>query len=640
MKRQWMLGAMVLLGAGCDVVLGIEGGIPIQDPVETPVCTVDADCPKTVNECTRNACISGMCQPQNIGYGTPVGADVPGDCKSTVCDGFGNAEDQPNITDFLDDGNPCTDDKCNGFEPQHPPRPNSSVPCYSGPPGTQGIGLCHGGVRECINGVLNSNCLGETTPASEVCLNGTDDDCDGNLDSAFDGCICGDGMITTGIGEECDDGSTADNDTCSSTCKKQEVLDVVGGHAHHCVRVSGGNVKCWGRDGFGELGIDTEQSIGDEPGEMGEGLLPVELAGRPVKQVSTGCADTCVIFEDGGVKCWGYNMNGQLGQGTTGSNWTASPGALPDIAIGEPAISIATALEHTCVLTASKQVKCWGYNAHGELGLSDGNNMNHPAPTNAIDFGGIPVEEISAGCGYHTCARLVDNSVKCWGYNASGQLGQNTTGNIGLYTVTKMKDIPAIVLGQPALALAVGGGHSCALLADNSLKCWGDNSFGQLGIGNNQGDNHAIGDQNNNEMFALKAIDVGLPLGTTITQISALGSHTCVRLSSGQVKCWGENVHGELGRGTTDNWGDGPNEMGPYLQPVNLGTGQFATKILAAPESTCAILAQGNVKCWGWNPCGKLGLELSQAIPFDSIGDQPNEVGDNIPTVKIFSNVW
>jgi len=169
---------------------------------------------------------------------------------------------------------------------------------------------------------------------------------------------------------------------------------------------------------------------------------------------------------------------------------------------------------------------------------------------------------------------------------------------------SEMAGLPSIDLGTGRTATAIDAGynHTCALLDNASVKCWGHNQFGKLGIGNttNMGDDSG-------EMDLLTSIDLGT--GRTATAISASLSHTCALLDNASVKCWGANGSGELGIGNTNNMGDGSGEMGDNLPVVDLGTGRTATAIAAGYYHSCALLDNASVKCWGKNDYGQLGID-------------------------------
>jgi alpha-tubulin suppressor-like RCC1 family protein len=210
---------------------------------------------------------------------------------------------------------------------------------------------------------------------------------------------------------------------------------------------------------------------------------------------------------------------------------------------------------------------------------------------------------ISAGQ-HHVCAVLDDDSVKCWGLNNRGQLGLGDSSNRGQLASQMGDDLDAVDLGtnRTAMMISAGGSYTCALLDNDSVKCWGRNANGQLG----HGDTLDRGDGSGEMGDALPAVNLGT--GRTAKMISAGYSHTCALLDDGSVKCWGLNDYGQLGLGEFSNRGDGPDEMGDALPAVDLGTGRTAKMIDAGNYHACAVLDDDSVKCWGWNNYGQLGL--------------------------------
>ena len=239
------------------------------------------------------------------------------------------------------------------------------------------------------------------------------------------------------------------------------VVAVNGGTAYHtCALLSNGSIKCWGFNGYGQLGDGTTT----------DRYTPVTVSNPPtgVVAIGAGSSHTCTLNSSGGVQCWGGNYSGQLGDGTTVQR--TSPVQVSGLSSGVKQLAVGA--DHTCVLTTGNGVKCWGYNSEGELG--DSSNTNRTAP---VDVTGLTSGVASIGSGsYHTCAVLESGAVKCWGYNGSGRLGDGTT---------TTRNNPVSVSGLTSGIASVTGGdaHSCAVTSTNSVKCWGDNSQGALGDG-------------------------------------------------------------------------------------------------------------------------------------------------------------
>jgi len=640
MKRHWIFGGAFFLLMGCDGVLGIESAEPIPPPPPEPPpeCTKDSDCAQS-SQCMKARCEDGTCRQEAVDYGVPIQEQTAGDCKVQVCDGLGGTTSKIDPDDIADDANPCTLDQCVSSIMQHIPQADVNIPCYEGPPGTEGVGICHGGVLECDAIGTPIGCKGQVLPQAEVCQTSIDENCNG-LSTLSEGCSCGDGIVSGN--EQCDDGNASNADDCSATCQVQRVEQLVAGQEHACARLSGGIVKCWGRDTFGERGVDdTTAFIGDgvPSVEMGQMLERIDFgAGKTAVHISAGGANTCAVLSDGSVKCWGYNARGQLGNGQIGINWLNSPRTLAPVNLQGEAIEVSAAMEHTCALLKNGAVKCWGYNVEGALGLADNDYTDHPTPMKSIDFGSDTVKGLSSGIGYHSCVLLEGGGVKCWGFNGSGQLGRGNTTHYGRYSGEMGDNQSPVPLGGRAIAISVGTAHSCALLDDHTVKCWGDNQFGQLG----QDHKLNIGDEPG-EMESLQAIALPVPFGVHVTAISASGNHTCALISEGTIMCWGSNKTYGLGQrykvSFGDAIGDSSGEMA-WVKAVNLGPGEKATAVRVGGGFSCAVLEKGNIKCWGQNQCGKLGLDKPVAFPTDIIGDASNEMGDNLPTTHLFSDVW
>jgi len=212
----------------------------------------------------------------------------------------------------------------------------------------------------------------------------------------------------------------------------------------------------------------------------------------------------------------------------------------------------------------------------------------------------------------HTCVVLVDNSVKCFGLGNEGQLGNESTSNIGDGVGASVASSSAISLGlgRSARAVATGTSHTCALLDNMTVKCWGYGAVGAIGSGStaSRGDNSGeMGD-------ALPAVDLGS--GRTATMIAIGSNHSCALLDNATVKCWGRSASGQLGYNDTVTRGDGAGEMGNALPAISFAAGRTATAIATGANHTCALLDNAQVVCWGDNAYGQLGQGN-----MDNIGD-------------------
>ncbi len=333
-----------------------------------------------------------------------------------------------------------------------------------------------------------------------------------------------------------------------------------GGNGHTCAVTSLGGVKCWGLNNNGQLGDNSTTSR----------LTPVDVSGLTsgVTAIATGSYHTCALTTSGGVKCWGLNDNGQLGDSSNTRRLT--PSEVSGLSSGVAAI--ATGSYHTCALTTSGSVKCWGLNDNGQLG----NNSNTPRLTPG-DVWGLTsgVTAIATGS-YHTCALTTSGSVKCWGLNDNGQLGDNAN---------TRRSVPAEVSGLSSgvEAIAAGTSHTCALTTTGGVKCWGLNDNGQLG-------------DNSNTRRLTPAVVSGLSSG--VEAIATGSYHTCALTTPGGVKCWGLNQNGQLG--------DNSNTRRLFPGDVS-GLTNGVEAIAAGSYHTCALTTLGSLKCWGLNDNGQLG---------------------------------
>jgi alpha-tubulin suppressor-like RCC1 family protein len=244
-----------------------------------------------------------------------------------------------------------------------------------------------------------------------------------------------------------------------------------------------------------------------------------------------------------------------------------------------------------------------------------------------IDLGRpeFSVKDFAVG-DYHNCALLNNDRVKCWGAHMfSGDTEPRGDDGDDMGAMLPFVDLGN---GQTVLEISAGAWHMCARLIDQRLKCWGDNESGQLGIGDTGYRGGQPGDMGDN----LRATELGSDL--RVAQLAAGRLHTCARFDDGRVKCWGDNSHGQLGLGDQNHRGDQIGEMGDALPFVDLGTEQRAVLLATQEYHTCAVLEDGAVKCWGANDNAQLGLgeagddvdrgddpgEMGDALPFVDLG--------------------
>jgi alpha-tubulin suppressor-like RCC1 family protein len=317
-------------------------------------------------------------------------------------------------------------------------------------------------------------------------------------------------------------------------------------------------------------------------GQRGTATVAVEpIPTQTFVTKAAGGAHTCALTADGAAYCWGRGESGQLGTAAP-SSCTLDAGVFP-CALIPIGVSGDLTLEqitgggsHTCALTADGTAYCWGSNASGQLGDNSTTQRMAPVPV-ATE---LRFEALDAGAN-HTCGLTSDGTAYCWGRNDRGQLGDGTTAN---------RSAPVAVSDGIAFqAITAGGfevGHTCGVMAGGAAYCWGDNEQGQLGTGSADLDPHALP----------TAVSGGLAF---LSVTAGLGSHTCGLLDSGAAYCWGENTFGALGDGSTT----------PHATPVPVTGGLVFTELKAGGfiGHTCGLTGSGTAYCWGENERGQVG---------------------------------
>jgi alpha-tubulin suppressor-like RCC1 family protein len=386
-----------------------------------------------------------------------------------------------------------------------------------------------------------------------------------------------------------------------------------------------GKVVCWGSNANGQLGAVFDNiRVGDDehPADLRE-TLEVNFE-RGVVQVAAGFAHTCVLFDDGKVRCWGRlvddlvfkTVDGLLGTDDVVNDTESGfvdPLATGDVRLPEPAVQISAAAggAHSCALLLSGKIACWGINDHGQCGIgpagegeSVGGKTNEALSVVRLDAVAL---EVSVGAA-HTCALLEGGLVTCWGLGQGGRLGygQNTD---------RLEPLGAVPIGEPALHVTAGLGLTCVLLEGGRVRCWGGNDDGQLGYGHAE----AIGDNETPEQAATMAGPDGNPLGgdvpvggVGVVQVSAVADAraVCALFTSGAVRCWGVNDYGELGYGHTQTLGRRytPQQLDERGSGGDLALGGSALALSIGGR--CALLDSGALYCWGRNENAQLGLRL------------------------------
>jgi alpha-tubulin suppressor-like RCC1 family protein len=379
--------------------------------------------------------------------------------------------------------------------------------------------------------------------------------------------------LTTSGGMKCwgrnSSGQVGDNSTSTRTTPVDvsgltsgvlSILAATNTGSHSCALVAGNEMRCWGDNASGQLG-DGFKTLRPTPSD-------VSIITSGLAKIINGGSFGCAITTAGGAKCWGYNGQGQLGDGTTVDKLTTAvdvsglTSGVSDIYGGDG---------HSCVLTTSGGVKCWGQNSMGQLGDGSTTTRTTPVDVTGLTSGAVKL----ASSSLHSCAVTSAGALRCWGYNNSGQLGDGTTTN-------RSTAVTPTGLSSGVVAVGVANDSTCAVMTTGALRCWGANTFGQLGDGTTTA-------------------------RTTPTNVSGLSSgivavatgerHTCALTSSGTVKCWGNNAGGYLGDGTATD------SSVPVDIPGLNGVSALATNNVGG----CVLTTAGGVKCWGTNYGGTVG---------------------------------
>jgi alpha-tubulin suppressor-like RCC1 family protein len=372
------------------------------------------------------------------------------------------------------------------------------------------------------------------------------------------------------IAKNDDTDKPVDADTCRTgacvngnpvqTFEPTKIASLAIGENHTCVRKGNGALWCWGSSEFGQLGID---GIVSSPI-----ALFVSALGQDVADVAAGSTHTCARTTTGTIACWGSNEGGEVGDGTN----MDAPSPVELKSLGNSNTQIALGTDHSCSRRADSSLFCWGRNGYGQVGDGTTDNANAPVLIKVL---GQTVTQVAPGT-THTCALKSNGTVWCWGENTYEELGNGTSS-------TSYK--PVEVVGLEGVVDVVSGyDHTCARKKNGSLSCWGANDHGQLGTG---------------------SIDFGgagasnvITLGTDVAEVGAGEMHTCARKTDGSVWCWGGNMNGQVGDGTTMD----------RTTPVEITTlGKSVVKIAIGFDRSCAETNDGKLWCWGINENGLLG---------------------------------
>ncbi|MCB9648250.1 MAG: hypothetical protein H6730_16840 [Deltaproteobacteria bacterium] len=425
---------------------------------------------------------------------------------------------------------------------------------FIGGPSTCGVGACKAeGRASCVEGRVVDSCqpLAPTTDVDATC-DGVDDDCDGQVDE----------------------------DVAAPRVTKLAAFGV-----NTCAVVEDGKLYCWGgRNEDGQLGLGHTRRVGEVDTPADAGLVP--LGEARVVDVSVGNWQTCALLEGGALRCWGANQDGTLG--LPGRPTSASLGDDEPVTSAPPieGLGVVTQVSvgwgHVCALNSHNEVFCWGGNRDGVLGLGHTRPVSTPGPAARVSVGGL-VTRLRAN-GTATCVVLSGGSARCWGQGTAQMYGREV--DVGV------ADTPAQagdVLGLDEVADIWGGTHGCALLVTGDVRCWGSNWGGMLGAGHD------------GPVYAPSAAPyVTLPRPATALAYATIRS--CARLDTGAVQCWGKDTWSYLGHPERGDIGD--DELVRDTPPVDLG-GPVSDIVIT--DHGCAVMANGDVRCFGSGASGALG---------------------------------
>lgn len=406
--------------------------------------------------------------------------------------------------------------------------------------------------------------------------------------------------------------SVADVQYCEKPQIIKEVVQIVAGGHHTCGLLATGDVKCFGDNRFGQLGLGHTNNIGDDETLESVGFVPL---GEKAIQLVAGVYHTCAFLESKKVRCWGYNHKGQLGLGhkdNIGDNEQVTDVGYVNLGANEVK-RLYSGTYFNCALYVNGNIRCWGENTSGQLGT--GNNLDYGDDEEAVsapvvNLGSAALQMDLSTISYHACAITAGGVLKCWGQNTNGQLGLGNTTNTNTPSV-------AVSLPKPAIMVTTGNQHTCALLSDYTVNCFGDNSQGQLGLG--IGSTQKIGDDE------LPSVTSNVNLGFSASQIYAGNYTTCALSFEGEAKCWGRNNLGQLGLANTTS-------IGTTSTPNNFPTIQIGAKVssvVGGIEHHCFTHADsGKLKCIGRGSFGQLGFGN-----INNIGD--NEHPDTVDFISL-----
>lgn len=406
-----------------------------------------------------------------------------------------------------------------------------------------------------------------------------------------------------------------------------------GGY-HTCALSAGGAVRCWGKGDNGRLGYGNIVNVGDSDARLPSSVGDVSVSStNRVVQISAGEGHTCALLDNGRVRCWGRGASGQLGYGDgndVGDNAATLPSDAGDVNVSAThrVVQISTGFDFSCALLENGKVRCWGRAAEGQLGYGDYVDVGDapsrlPSLVGDVDVSATDaVVQVSTGWS-HACALLDNGRVRCWGRGEFGRLGYGNTADTGGTPDAVPSAVGDVNVSTThrVIQVSAGGEHTCALLENGKVRCWGHGDVGQLGYGRP--------DNVSDLLSTLPSImgDVSISSTERVVQIACGLQHSCALLKSGRVRCWGSCGLGRLGYGGLVNVGDSPGSLPISVGDVNISATERVVQISAGIFHTCALLEGGVVRCWGFGGSGALGYGNTTSVGWD-ISFLPINAGD------------
>ncbi len=418
------------------------------------------------------------------------------------------------------------------------------------------------------NPVVHSCSVNGNGPSGRICTGGNCDFVDeGHCDFA-----CAD---KDADGNYTDCGAEGSTDVINTFLPLRTALS--NGYDHRCTVRVDGTTWCWG--------LGTHYQLGNGVAQDSSAAVEVTALGVGVVELTAGYKHTCARKGDGTLWCWGSNVYGRVGDGTFSTKSTP----VQVTGLGSDVAQVRSSSVHNCAVKTDGTVWCWGSNGSGQLGAPSSHTCSYswgtydcsPDPIKVVGLQSAILVDVGKNW---SCAIKTDGTVWCWGSGGYGNMGNGTYGS---FSTPVQASLPA-----GTKSIAVGEKHACALNENGSVWCWGKNDDGEVG------DNQAASDSNGNVTTPVQVF--GFPSG--VTAMDAGDNHTCAIVADGNLWCWGGNGRGQLGVGDTQN----------RLVPTLVSLSSPAIDVVATDTQTQVHLEDGSVFAFGSNNHEQLGVPTTE----------------------------